>query len=1009
MTAQRVTAILVVHDGATWLPETVASIASQTRSADRFIAVDTGSIDSSTKLLKGARIPTISLDREIGFGEAVSHAVSQLPPSTDPLNEWLWILHDDCALEKHALENLLHAVVERPNVAIAGPKLLGWHDRTHLLEVGVSLATNGARWTGLEPAEYDQGQRDGIYEVLAVSTAGALIRRDVYEELGGFDKNLELFRDDVDFGWRTRVAGHSVVVVTDAQGFHAQASASERRSVDVKGALLHRPLLLDRRNAAYVLLANSSIWILPLLVLQLLSGALLRSLGYLFAKLPGYASDEILAVFSLIVKPAELITARRDRKKKRFISSRAVAPFIPSRYKQFRSSLTRAAESIRNKLLPEQQEVSLSSVLDVNEDEDLLTPASGTSWWHFFRQPIVAVATVVSVITLIWSRHRFGGLSGGALAQSPQSSLDLFKLYIGSWHDVAMGSGLSTPPWVLILGIASLLTFGNVVLFISLFFLLTPLLLLLSIYRYLKKFSTNSWLTAGASALYALSPVAITAVNSGRIGLIIFLLCAPWALHNLTHWHEIHLWSLRKLSAITLLLWLLYTFNPSVLLMLVAAVAVSIVRDLEFAERNWRNPFFIQRAIRYVVMIAIPFLLQAPSSFAVFVEPKKLLDEIGIPVTGGGPNLAFLANVGGPGSLPWWCISPVTIVLLVTFFSSTIARRFATLGISFLLAGVFLASFVTSGNGSTSHSRVSVGTFIASATLLGIVAAVAMFDKIRTRLEKSHINYRHISIASVLALTLVYSIAAITWVITAGADSPLRASSQKVLPAYLAIEDEAKTVVIRPYERNGEFNLAYYISRGRPLMLGEADVAPSNNEQISRAIEGLVDNTGVTSSKVLSSYGIKYVFLKNPAPLEVVQTIDGLGGFSRTSATNAGIVWKVNEDTGRLYFVDYSGKVSILESKGVRAYVESPGTLTLAETYSRGWQVYQDGFRAAKAQNNVGLPTFEITSGGEISIAHDGRLRRAWISFFIIVLTTMTVLALPAGRRKSQMSDREVA
>ena len=174
-----------------------------------------------------------------------------------------------------------------------------------------------------------------------------------------------------------------------------------------------------------------------------------------------------------------------------------------------------------------------------------------------------------------------------------------------------------------------------------------------------------------------------------------------------------------------------------------------------------------------------------------------MLDEIGIPVTGGGPNLAFLANVGGPGSLPWWCISPITIVLLVTFFSSTIARRFATLGISFLLAGVFLASFVTSGNGSTSHSRVSVGTFIASATLLGIVAAVAMFDKIRTRLEKSHINYRHISIASVLALTLVYSIAAITWVITAGADSPLRASSQKILPAYLTIEEEAKTVVIR--------------------------------------------------------------------------------------------------------------------------------------------------------------------------------------------------------------------
>ena len=182
MSTQRVTAILVVHDGATWLPETVASIASQTRSADRVMAIDTGSVDASAKLLKGARIPVISMDREVGFGEAVTHAVSQLPPTTDSQSEWLWILHDDCALDKRALEQLLQAVAERPNVAIAGPKLLGWHDRTHLLEVGISLATNGARWTGLEPNEYDQGQRDGIHEVLAVSTAGALIRRDVYEE-----------------------------------------------------------------------------------------------------------------------------------------------------------------------------------------------------------------------------------------------------------------------------------------------------------------------------------------------------------------------------------------------------------------------------------------------------------------------------------------------------------------------------------------------------------------------------------------------------------------------------------------------------------------------------------------------------------------------------------------------------------------------------------------------------------------------------------------------------------
>ena len=69
----RVSAILVVHDGATWLPEVVASLASQTRAIDQLIAVDTGSLDSSAKLLKGARVPIILLTRETGFGAAFQH------------------------------------------------------------------------------------------------------------------------------------------------------------------------------------------------------------------------------------------------------------------------------------------------------------------------------------------------------------------------------------------------------------------------------------------------------------------------------------------------------------------------------------------------------------------------------------------------------------------------------------------------------------------------------------------------------------------------------------------------------------------------------------------------------------------------------------------------------------------------------------------------------------------------------------------------------------------------
>ena len=46
----RVSAIIVTHDGQTWLAETVAALSSQSRPIDHVIAVDTASIDASRQL-----------------------------------------------------------------------------------------------------------------------------------------------------------------------------------------------------------------------------------------------------------------------------------------------------------------------------------------------------------------------------------------------------------------------------------------------------------------------------------------------------------------------------------------------------------------------------------------------------------------------------------------------------------------------------------------------------------------------------------------------------------------------------------------------------------------------------------------------------------------------------------------------------------------------------------------------------------------------------------------------
>ena len=1005
-----VTAVIVSHDGAIWLPEVVASLSSQTRGLDQIVAVDTGSKDKSASLLRAAKIPVLTLPRDIGFGDAVYRAVEKFPKSNNERNEWIWVIHDDCAPKSDALEKLLAELVDRPNVAMAGPKLLGWYDRSHLLEVGVSITNNGARWTGMETHEYDQGQHDGVQDVLSVSTAGALIRRDVFEELGGFDPQLALFRDDVDFGWRLRMAGHSVIVVTDSVAFHAQAAASERRSVDVDGAFLHRPLLLDRRNSAYVLLANSSAWLLPWLILQLITGAAVRSIGYLVAKLPGYASDEILAIASLVLRPAVLRAARKERRIHRLLPPRVIADYIPPRFTQYRNGLNNFLESIRDRIfskLPTDNDIDE----EFNDDADLLTPAKVINWGSIFKRPQVVLGISLFIFILLSSRSRFGSLIGGALATTPHGTSSLWRSYIESWHQVGMGSSAPTPPWVALLSILSIFFFGKPAVLITTLIFIAPALMAISAYKFLKIVTTNSWLRVSASMLYAISPVAIASVNTGRLGTLILLILLPWIVAGIPTLDNFESISWRRIFGVALLISIATSFTLMVWLALLVVTAMGIGLDFQLFNKNLDKELFDQKLRRRIALLVTPLIVTAPWSLIAIIDPNRFLYEPGILLSGGGPNLAFLGNPGGPGALPWWAISPLTLVLIVAYFASTQMRQVAKVGITFLLLSVALSALSITGHGTIAPTQLWVGVFLAGATLAAVTVGTIILNDLRDYLIATNVNYRHILSAGLLLITLAYSTTSITWNISQADSSPVYSKSVNILPEYLGVEADAKTLVLREITNRELTSLAFYISRGSDITLGEPDVAPIQDPAIAKAVIELADGSGLTTSKTLADFGIKYLFAKNPIDKDVVRTIDALGGFVRTSATADGIVWKVSELTGRLIFTSVDGEVTLLASGGIGVTTSAPGpgVITLTENYDLGWQILQNGLKLERSENEAGLPQFKVLEAGEFTLIHDGTLRRGALSLQFIAWVTLIILALPAGRRKREISEMELS
>ena len=254
----KVTALLVSHNGGRWLPAVLAGLERSTRLPDEIVRVDTGSTDDSVALLEQAFGPgVLRLDADTTYAAAIRAGLEQAPVAER--DEWVWLLHDDANPAPDALDALVEvAKVAPPDVAVLGPKIREWPSLKRLLEVGVTLTGTGRRETGLERGEYDQGQHDESHQVLAVNTAGMLVRRDVLESVG-LDDYLPVLGTDLDFGWRVARAGHRTMVVPEAVVFHVEASRRGRRD----SRLVHHPGRQDREGAQYTLLVNSPAWTIP--------------------------------------------------------------------------------------------------------------------------------------------------------------------------------------------------------------------------------------------------------------------------------------------------------------------------------------------------------------------------------------------------------------------------------------------------------------------------------------------------------------------------------------------------------------------------------------------------------------------------------------------------------------------------------------------------------------------------------------------------------------------------
>ncbi len=1019
-----VTAVVVAHSGDRWLPGLQAALAGQTRQPDVVVAADTsenhpatspGDTPDPLRRWLGAD-HVVELPAGTGFGAAVQAALNHAPQPAD----WVWLLHDDCAPAPSALEKLLAEVGHDPRIAVAGPKVLGLGDRRLLLEVGVTIARSGRRDVGLERREYDQGQHDGVRPVLAVGTAGMLVRRDVWDELGGLDPRLPLLRDDVDLGWRANLAGHRVVVATDAVVHHAEAASHRRRPVHVAGGRLHR---LDRQHALYVLLANLPLPRLLIALPVLTVSTLLRSLGLLAGKRPAHAADEALALLAVLGRPDRLFHARRNRRRTRRVPARTALPLLAPRSAGVRHAMetlslflgTSAGEVVGGRHRASSRSPETGPTGD--EADELPSTSSGLLRRLLVRPSVLLVAAL-TVLALAAARGLLGDgrLMGGALLPAPLSASSLWHTYIAAWHPVGLGSDTVAPPYLAVLAALAGLLLGSAERAVDLLLLGTVPLAGTAAYLALRRLVAATPLRVWGAVAYALLPPVLGAVAAGRLGTAVAAVLLPLLVLAVlrTFGADGRPASWRAGWAAGLLLALMASFVP-----MAWVVATPLVIGLAVGTGAGHRR---RSLVRAAVPVLVPPLLLLPWLPALVADPQLLLLEAGLP----GPGLSeadldgldlLLLHPGGPG-LPPLVLTVGLVVAALAGLLRPAGRRPVLLG--WLVAVVGLA-------GALALSRTTVTTptaetpvpawpgllvLVAGAGL--VVAAVAGAAGARERVTRASFGWRQPGALLVLALAVVAPLVTAGWWVVTGAGDPLERRDPVLLPAFVAAEGAEKarprTLVLRS---RPDGSLSYALLRSDGPRTGDAELVPPPDRDtgLDAAVADLTSGRGGEAAARLVPYGVRFVLLTKPADRALARSIDTVPGVLRVSGQGGSLLWQVDYPTGRVRVLPPDAPVveddgspppaKVLPAGQVESHAElGPGRagrlLVLADARDTGWRATVDGRTLTPRRYDGWAQAFELPAGrGGLDLTHDQGLRPVllWVQLGLLVL--VVILALP--------------
>lgn len=204
------------YRGRALLHDALCSVTAQRFDSYEVVVVDNGSDDDSVAWLREQwpSVRVVALERNVGVTAALNAMVRAAGDV-----QFVALVNNDVELDPDWLGHLVETLRAHPQAAAAAGKLLRYADRTTVDRVGDELHWSSA-CNGRGSGEPDRGQFDRPEEIFSVGGAAALYRMEALRRVGVFDERFFAYLEDVDWGFRARLAGYGARYDPRALGLH---------------------------------------------------------------------------------------------------------------------------------------------------------------------------------------------------------------------------------------------------------------------------------------------------------------------------------------------------------------------------------------------------------------------------------------------------------------------------------------------------------------------------------------------------------------------------------------------------------------------------------------------------------------------------------------------------------------------------------------------------------------------------------------------------------------------